>query len=66
MHAQVAEAQDHHFSLTSAWLQRSQLVANELLALYDNKHQLETSIATQQTRIAELTLMENDSFKLPG
>jgi hypothetical protein len=61
---EVAKAQDRHFSLTSAWMNRSAVVASELLALQENKHELERAIGKLQASIAEITLTENDGFKI--
>jgi hypothetical protein len=62
---EVAKAQDRHFSLTSAWMERSAVVAADLLSLQENKHELERAIGKLQASIAEITLSENDSFKMP-
>jgi len=55
----VAEAQDRHFSLTSAWMETSPVIANDLVNLQQKKQIIEQAIAQQQAYLAELTLKNN-------
>jgi len=55
----VAEAQDRHFSLTSAWMETSPAIATDLVNLQKKKQMIEQAIAQQQAFLAELTLNNN-------